>query len=573
MADKELDFNIKSNIKGVAKDAEKLGDSLETAGKQTEKISKTAGKGAKGFGLLRGAVNKVGTALKGLGIIAVLAAAFNALKEALGRNQKVMNTVNTVMTAVSTTFNQVIDVLVDVYGWVTKSSDRFDGLTKVISGLMTIALTPLKMSFYAIKLAVQGAMLAWEDSFLGGGDEKKMAELREDIKATKEDILDVGLAAIDAGKDVYNNTRDAIGEIAAIGEQAVKGISEISIKANIEQAKATTAAQNNSKLAEAGIQGLIEKYDRQAELQRQIRDDETKTFAERIAANTKLGEILDEQEAEMLKLADTRVASAALELSANKENIELQVAYQQALNDRAGVEAQVAGFRSEQLTNEVALEKELGEVKNELLLEGLDGIARELAELEQAYELKVKMAKKAGIDTAAITAQYERQKADIVKSNQEDIVKWSEMSSEQQLGMASQTAGNMAKILGEETEAGKAMAIVQATIDTYKSAQAAYASMAGILYVGPVLGAIAAAAAVAAGLKNIAAIKSASSSGPSGGGGAPSSAPSMPSTTVASGAFTLGEGVEPEPARAYVVSDDITNNQNKLANIRRRATI
>ena len=40
-----------------------------------------------------------------------------------------------------------------------------------------------------------------------------------------------------------------------------------------------------------------------------------------------------------------------------------------------------------------------------------------------------------------------------------------------------------------------------------------------------------------------------------------------------SGAFTLGGGEEVEPARAYVVSDDITNNQNKLAIIRRRATI
>ena len=42
---------------------------------------------------------------------------------------------------------------------------------------------------------------------------------------------------------------------------------------------------------------------------------------------------------------------------------------------------------------------------------------------------------------------------------------------------------------------------------------------------------------------------------------------------LASGAFTLGGGLEPEPARAFVVSDDITNSQNKLANIRRRATI
>jgi hypothetical protein len=43
---------------------------------------------------------------------------------------------------------------------------------------------------------------------------------------------------------------------------------------------------------------------------------------------------------------------------------------------------------------------------------------------------------------------------------------------------------------------------------------------------------------------------------------------------MVSGAFTLS-GATPdfEPARAFVVSDDITNSQNKLANIRRRATI
>ena len=101
------------------------------------------------------------------------------------------------------------------------------------------------------------------------------------------------------------NFGDAVGEITAIGTMAVEGIIKISVKANFEQAKATTAAQNSSKLAEAQIQGLIEKYDRQAELQRQIRDDETKTFEERVAANKKLGEILNEQETEMLALAKT----------------------------------------------------------------------------------------------------------------------------------------------------------------------------------------------------------------------------------------------------------------------------
>jgi hypothetical protein len=40
-----------------------------------------------------------------------------------------------------------------------------------------------------------------------------------------------------------------------------------------------------------------------------------------------------------------------------------------------------------------------------------------------------------------------------------------------------------------------------------------------------------------------------------------------------SGRFTLGGGEEAQPVQAYVVTDDMTNNQNKLANIRRRATI
>ena len=51
----------------------------------------------------------------------------------------------------------------------------------------------------------------------------------------------------------------------------------------------------------------------------------------------------------------------------------------------------------------------------------------------------------------------------------------------------------------------------------------------------------------------------------------PSEAP--PSPEMMSGAFTLSGGQAVEPARAYVVSDDITKNQNALAIIRRRATI
>ena len=578
MATKEvLEMEVKSNIKNVTKETDALGDSVGKAADETKGLGTglaTAGAaGKKGFQMISSAVYGLGLALKAIGI-GLVVALFVSLKEALERNQKVMNTINTIMTTVSTTFNQVVDVLVDTYNWVTKASERFNGLGSVMKGIMTLVLTPFKMTFYQLKLAIEVLQLAWEKSPLGGGDINKIIELEASIVKTGESIVQVGKDAIGAGKDIITNFGDAVGEIGGIATRVVDGVKDISIKANYEMAQATTAAQNSAKLAEAQIQGLIEENDLLAEKQRQIRDDETKTFAERIAANKELGDVLDKQEVEMLKLADSRVASAALELSANKENIDLQVAYQQTLNDRAGVEAQIAGFRSEQLTNQVSLEKELGEVKKEILLSGLEGIKLELAELEAAYKEKIKMADKAGVDTAAITAKYEKEKGDIVKSYQKEVVKWSEMSSKEQLGIASQTAGSMAKILGEQTAAGQAMAIVHATIDTFASAQAAYKSLAGIPLVGPALGGVAAAAAVVSGMKNIQAIKSASSAGVSGGGGSVSAPTAQtPAPQMMSGAFELGGGVAPEAMRAYVVTDEMTNSQNQLANIRRRATI
>jgi hypothetical protein len=40
-----------------------------------------------------------------------------------------------------------------------------------------------------------------------------------------------------------------------------------------------------------------------------------------------------------------------------------------------------------------------------------------------------------------------------------------------------------------------------------------------------------------------------------------------------SGKFELGNTQEQQPVQAYVVTDSLTENQNKLAYIRRRATI
>ena len=579
MAKEILNLEVKSNIKSVTQDTDELSESLGKSVDETKDLDKgleDAGKsGSKGFRAIGTAVKGLGVALKAAGIGLVISL-FVTLKEALERNQTVMNGVSTIMTTVSTTFNQVVDTLIDVVSWVTASQDRFDGLTKVVTSLMTIALTPLKLSFYAIKGAVLGAMLAWEDSFLGGGDEDKMAALRSELKTTGDDIKQIGLDAIAAGKEVVENVGDAITEIGAIGEMVIDQISQISVKSNYEMAKATTAAANSSKLAEAQIQGLIEKNDLLSESQRQIRDDETKTFAERIAANKKLGEILDDQEKEMMKLANTRVDAAALELAANKDNIDLQVAYQATLNDRAGVEAQVAGFRSEQLTNEVSLNKELAETQREIAQDSIDGIDRELLELENAYKLKLEMARKAGVDNLALTEQYLKEKQAIIDSageveakKQEDIDK-AVLSAK--VNLTKQAFGVLGELAGENLEAGKAVAVAETIFNTQQGIMAAMGatSVADKLLPFPVR----LANAIGVGVMGASAVKTILSTNP---GSTDVSVPTVQSNTPApqmmSGAFELTGGQEVQPMQAYVVSDDITDSQNGLAIIRRRATI
>jgi len=62
-------------------------------------------------------------------------------------------------------------------------------------------------------------------------------------------------------------------------------------------------------------------------------------------------------------------------------------------------------------------------------------------------------------------------------------------------------------------------------------------------------------------------------SGGSAGGGASPSGGGVPAPQMMSGAFDISGGVAPEATKAYVVTDEMSNSQNQLANIRRRATI
>jgi hypothetical protein len=372
MAEKRV-IDLEVNVDGnVEKEFEDLNDAVKDVKKSlkgTQDEIKKVEKGTKG---LKGATaaaatgfKAIGTALKASGIGLVIGA-FVAFKEVLTQNETVANGLSVAFEAVSIVFNQVVGVIVDAVKSVSAATNGFEGLKKVVSGLITIALTPLKATFHTIILAIKGAQLAWEKSMFGNNDPKTIKTLRQSIADTKKDLENVGTSALAAGKQVGQNFTKAIGEVASLAGKVSEGVQKVSITAAVEQAKVNVQVKNAAILAAAEQARLIEKYDLQAEKLRQIRDEERNTIDERKKANDDLAKVLDKQEKAMLRQADLQIQAAINER--NKSNtIENQVAVLEAQANREGVLAQIAGFRSEQLANDLALDREKIELTNSKL--------------------------------------------------------------------------------------------------------------------------------------------------------------------------------------------------------------
>jgi hypothetical protein len=348
----------------------------------------------------------------------------------------------------------------------------------------------------------------------------------------------------EAGKqvvDVYTGVDDSF-------EKVTKTISNY-VTETLKAADAITQTEKAAGRAAVIFAKLNAEFLKDAELQRQIRDDETKTFEERIEANNELNKILEKQQKLQREQVQIQIDAAQTQynINASEEN---WIALQESKNAMLELEETITGQLSEQKTNAVSLEKELLETQKEVRAEGLTGLQRELQELEDAYTLKKEMARKSGMDTTAITKQYEKQKTDLVKANMNE-----------QLEAFSGLAGALSALAGDN----KALAVASAVIDTYVGANKAFAQ-------GGVAGFATGAAVIAAGLNNVRTILQ-TDVPDSGGGGGSAPAPSTPAPQMMSGAFDISGGVAPEAMKSYVVTDEMTNSQNQLANIRRRATI
>ena len=475
MAKEVLEMEIKSNTKSVTKDVEKL--------------DQATNKASGGFGGIGKAIKGVGTAIKaaGIGLVVGLLA---KLMEVLSKNQKVLDFFNTGMTALSIAFN-------DLFSYIENNLGAITGFFKEIFENPVEKITELGN---AIK---QGIIDRFNQALeVMGLVAKSFGQL---IKGEFSEAFDTIKQAGKETVDVFTGVDDSYEKVAETITNYTKKV--------VEQAVAITNTTKAAGRAAVEFAKLNAQYLKDAEVQRQIRDDETKTFQERIEANKKLDKILAEQQTAQKAQIQLQIdaAQAQFDINGSEENF---IALQEQKVAMLELEETITGQLSEQKTNAVSLEKELLETQNQVRAEGMTGMERELEELRIGYEEKRKMAIKSGMDTTAIDAQYAKQKSDIARENVNA-----------QLEAFSGLAGGLQALAGESKE----LAIAQAIIDTYVGANKAFAQ-------GGTVGFVTAAAVIASGLANVKTIMEQDVGGGGGGGGG-GSAPATPAPQMRSGAF------------------------------------
>jgi len=385
-------------------DAKEMGEVYKDSSKESIQAIDKQSKAMKGLQSVSGGVKKgfqaVGNVFKGLGI-GLLVALVAKLTQVLSENQKVVDFVSTVSTAFSIVINDLINKFTDIFAKISEATGGFDALGKVVGGVVKIAFNQLKLTVLGLQAGFTALKLAYEKVF---GDDKGVLKAQKDLDEIgvkiKETIKDTG----EQGKTIAKNIGEAVGEVvdgvSILVKDGAKAISEIDAKGAFAQAEAITRNKKNFELLALQQARLQLSFQNQAELQRQIRDDTSKSLSERIKANSELGNILDKQFKAEKATIQARISGLQQEQSLLGFTQERYNEIYQLQTDLIDVEERLNGARSEQLTNTTGLLQEQNDLiqsqkdtQNELAIAQKEFDAeQEKTELAKLEKLKEKIA-------------------------------------------------------------------------------------------------------------------------------------------------------------------------------------
>jgi chromosome segregation ATPase len=596
MANEEVVFNVKSNIKSVTKETEDLNNVLEEqkdilVDLQREEIQLQQKRtGMSDYEASISGVDKRLKLLKG----SIKEQKFEVqqlTKEQKKNTQELKENEKAVKDGIGSF--QVFGVsLNDVQKSLGKVIPTIKLMFKSIyTGILSTGIGAFLIAF--------GSLATYFTSTKRGADQLKVA------------FTAIG-ATIDVLKDRLSKVGEAIslvfsGKFAEAGDLLKESVTGIVAEVK-EEIKVMTALEKRVQaLRDAEMDFAVQKAKTRQEIEkaRLVAEDETKSAEERLTNLKKALELEEQTTNRELELAREKVAIQEEQMAVSENLVEDEKLLTDLRVELISKETASVKMRRRVVTEVNALEREIAAEKKQRAKEREDAIKKEQEELKKLIDLqlqqlmafedqKTKMQNQ--ISLLEITNEQEKQdkilaiqqqaentainnlkisdaekfelrkqlnaKYDILrKQNVENDKKANKENTMNTLSAVSGLSSALGGLAGEN----KALSAGSAIIDTYVGANKALAQ-------GGALGFISAAAVIATGLANVKKIFS-TDVGTGGGGSTPSLSDATPAPKMLSGKFELAPPIEQQPVQAYVVTDNLTDNQNKLAYIRRRATI
>ena len=296
--------------------------------------------------------------------------------------------------------------------------------------------------------------------------------------------------------------------------------------------------------------------------------DESKTAEERLAAVQKANDL-------ELKTTEDVLAMQRRKIQVQKETMALSENMAEDLDELAALEVGLIDLQTQSFQTQKRLATEMETLTNEIAAN--EKAAQKVIDDEKAEKDKARIASEK-LDLQAFTDFKLKRIKDETDDEFKIRIEAAKKLAKEQEKLDKELVKIKADTISMGFAAGKALAkegsVVAKGIAVAETIYNTQAAIMQAMKLPPPFNTI---QAVATGVMGATSIQKILSTNPDGGGGGGSvsapATPATPSPQMMSGAFDLSGGVEPEPTKAYVVTDEMTSSQNQLANIRRRATI
>jgi len=524
MADKVvIQAEVKSNVGQVGKDASQAAGEFKILGVSLNSVKAgfvTVGKQAK---LMFGSI-KAGLISTGIGAFIV---AIGSLVSYFTNTKRGADALKQAMAGLGA----VVDVLTDLMSRVGETI--FNAFTNPKQAIIDL--------WNAIKTNLLNRLTGVVDGFKAAGKIIQSA-LKFDWEGVKEGAESYGQALVQVGTGLDVEQQ----------EKFLNNLKDITTEMQNEVNAMMALEKRTQSLRDADNEFMVQKAATRQEIERArlIAEDETKSAKERLENLKRALELEAETTKQEIVLARERmnIQKEEMALSENLAEDEAELARLKA----AVIETETASLKMRRrvVTEVNALEREIA--------------AEEAARAKEKQDRLDKIAK-AEADAAKKAADKAIKEAKRVADEKLKLEEFIAKEKEKAIAMGFDGAEALMK---KGSKAAKAVAVAR-TI--YNTQEAIMNTMAKIPPPWNTIQAAATAAMGAAAIKQI--LSTSPDSASSGGGAVPTANAQTPAPQTMGGSFELTGGTAPEPVQAYVVSDDITNNQNKLATIRRRATI